>query len=265
VDYAIGPTPDFYADFRRVTRAARPDCWTFGEAIDPPDGQLAFEGGLDGTLDFMLLEALRATFGFGRWEARRFADFLDRHEAFFPRTFSRPSFLDNHDMNRFLWVARGDKRRLKLAALCQFALAGPPIIYYGTEAGLSQVRDIRQGGWALHEEARLPMVWGTAQDEALLSFYRALGKLRHDRPALRRGGRTTLLADGSTLAFRRGEGAEAVVAVLNTGTEAATVRLPGPERVMALATSDRVRAEAQGEQVVVRLPGLGGAMLVGSR
>ena len=27
VDYCIGPTPDFYADFRRVTRTSKPDSW----------------------------------------------------------------------------------------------------------------------------------------------------------------------------------------------------------------------------------------------
>jgi cyclomaltodextrinase / maltogenic alpha-amylase / neopullulanase len=40
VDYCIGPTPDFYGDFRRVTRTTKPDAWTFGEAVDPPDSQL---------------------------------------------------------------------------------------------------------------------------------------------------------------------------------------------------------------------------------
>jgi glycosidase len=263
VDYSIGPTPDFYADFRRVTRAARPDCWTFGEAIDTPDGQRAFEGGLDGTLDFMLLEAMRETFGFGRWTAQRFGDFLDRHEAYFPATFSRPSFLDNHDMNRFLWMAQGNRRRLKLAAMCQFALAGPPIIYYGTEAGLSQERDIRQGGWALHEEARLPMVWGAAQDDELLTFYRALGRLRREWAALRRGARTTLAAEANVLAFRRGEGSGAVVTALNTGDQSATLTLNGPEAHVALATSARCEVDAKGGEVRVRLPALGGVMLVG--
>jgi cyclomaltodextrinase / maltogenic alpha-amylase / neopullulanase len=261
VDYCIGPTPDFYADFRRVTRAAKPDCWTFGEAVDPPDRQIAFEGGMDGTLDFMLLEALRQTFGFGLWDGRRFADFLDRHEAYFPVSFSRPSFLDNHDMNRFLWLAQGDRRQLKLAALCQFALAGPPIIYYGTEVGLSQARDIRQGGWALHEEARLPMPWGKAQDSALLEFYSALCRVRREHPALRRGQRETLRADERTLAFRRGAGAESVVAVLNLAQAPAEFTLPITERVIALATSRDCHVRLEAEQVVVSLPPLGGLLL----
>ena len=71
VDYCIGPSPDFYADFHRVTRTTKPDSWTFGGAVNPPDSQLTFEGGMDDTLDFMLLGGLRATFAFGKWSAHK--------------------------------------------------------------------------------------------------------------------------------------------------------------------------------------------------
>ncbi|MDW8326548.1 MAG: alpha-amylase family glycosyl hydrolase [Anaerolineales bacterium] len=262
VDYCIGPTPDFYADFRRVTRAANPDCWTFGEAVDPPDSQLTFEGGLDGALDFLLLEALRQAFAYGTWDAARLAAFLDRHEAYYPPTFSRPSFLDNHDMNRFLWSARGDVRRLKLAALCQFTLAGPPIIYYGTEVGLSQKRDVRQGGRALHEEARLPMRWGADRDTDLLAFYRDLCAARHASSALRRGSRRTLLADGSLFAYRRADASDARVTVLNLGAAPAEATLAVAESAPILATDPacRVRAVADG-LIHVSLPPLAGVLL----
>lgn len=99
VDYAIGPAPDFWADFRRVTRQVKPDCWTFGEVVEPPNSQVRFAGSLDGCLDFNLMEAFRKSFAYGDWNAETFASFLTRHELFFPKGFSRPSFLDNHDMN----------------------------------------------------------------------------------------------------------------------------------------------------------------------
>jgi glycosidase len=261
VDYCIGPTPDFYGDFRRVTRATKPDCWTFGEAVDAPDVQITFEGGMDGALDFILLEGLRQTFAYGEWDARRFAEFLDRHEAYFPPTFSRPSFLDNHDMNRFLWSAKGDLRKLKLAALCQFTLAGPPVIYYGTEVGLSQERDVRQGGWAIHEETRLPMLWGGAQDADLLNFYRQLGRVRADEIALRRGTRQTLLADERVLAYRRTHEAQSVVAVLNPSAEAAEVTLPIEERNLLLATEAACRVNAEVAGVRISLLPLSGVLL----
>lgn len=261
VDYCIGPTPDFYADFRRVTRAAKPDCWTFGEAVDVPDVQLTFEGGMDGVLDFILLEGLRQTFAYGEWDARRLAEFIDRHEAYFPATFSRPSFLDNHDMNRFLWSAKGEVRRLKLAALCQFTLAGPPIIYYGTEVGLSQERDVRQNNWAIHEETRLPMLWGEAQDAALLRFYQTLGGVRASEAALRRGTRQTLFADERVLAYRRAHEAHSLVAVLNPSAELAEVNLPIAERNLILATEPTCAVHAEAEGVNVSLPPFSGVLL----
>ncbi len=262
LDYAIGPTPDFWADFRRVTRAARPDCWTFGEVVDPPDAQLAFFGGLDGTLDFILLEALRQTFAFGRWEARRFACFLERHEAYFPEAFSRPAFLDNHDMNRFLWACEGDVRRLKLAALCQFTLSGPPLIYYGTEVGLSQERDVRQGNLGFPHEARLPMLWDEAQDTELLAFYRALIALRRASFALRRGTRRTLLATEQALVYERRGAGETLVVALNVGTEALSVPVtPGARLRLTSGPGCAASPSSQKEQATLTLPPLTGAVL----
>jgi cyclomaltodextrinase / maltogenic alpha-amylase / neopullulanase len=197
VDYALGPDPDFWADFRAATKGA----WTFGEVVETPETQLSFAGLLDGTLDFGLLEGLRATFAHDAWSGARFAAFLDAHEAYFPPSFSRPSFLDNHDMNRFLWSAGGDHGRLRSAAVCQFTLAQPPVIYYGTEVGLSQDEDIRRGGFGGDKWARLPMLWGDDQDAGLFSFYRSLVELHRslgDTP------RTTLYAEPTRFAYTRG-------------------------------------------------------------
>jgi cyclomaltodextrinase / maltogenic alpha-amylase / neopullulanase len=259
VDHAIGPSPDFWADLRRVTRAAKPDCLTFGEVVDPPDLQLSFEGLLDGCLDFVLLEALRKALAFGRLDPVRFAGFLDRHEAYFPPAYLRPSFLDNHDMNRFLWAARGDVRRLKLAALCQFSLAGPPVIYQGTEVGLSQQRDVRLHG---PEEARLPVPWGEEQDADLLGFYTRLIEVRKNHPVFWRGERRLLHAGEDTLAFLRSENGSQAAAVLNLGGEERDLLLPpGPARV-AVATHPVCRAAANSGGVQVSLPPFSGVILV---
>ena len=261
VDYAIGPTPDFWAEFRRVTRTARPDCWTFGEVVDPPDSQLAFEGGMDGCLDFILLEGMRQAFAFSHWNAAHFAAFLDRHEAYFPSSFTRPSFLDNHDMNRFLWAAEGDVRRLKLAALCQFCLSGPPIIYYGTEAGLSQQRDVRQGGFGRPHESRLPMLWGAAQNTELLDYYRHLIALRQAHPALRRGVREPLYVDARSYVFARRLAGDEVSVALNLTDEPLEVRLPHALGQVLIATDDTCHVHMAGDVTILSLSPFGGMML----
>ena len=261
VDYCIGPTPDFYGDFRRVTRTTKPDSWTFGEAVDPPDSQLTFEGGMDGTLDFMLLEAMRKTFAFGKWTARQFAEFLDRHEAYFPATFSRPSFLDNHDMNRFLWVVHGDIRKLKLAALCQFTLAGPPILYYGTEVGLSQHDDVMQHGRAIHEETRLPMIWGEEQDRDLFAFYKDLIALRKNHAALRGGIRRTIFSNDQIMAYRRSTLEESLVIVLNISGQNANIEVDITESTLAFATGPDYEIRLEGGRKRLVLPAFGGVVL----
>lgn len=262
LDHASGPTPDFWADFRRATRSVRPDCWMFGEVVDPPDYQLSFEGLLDGCLDFNLLEGIRQTIAFGRWSAEQFASFLDRHEAYFPPTFSRPSFLDNHDMNRFLWAAEGNLDKLRLAAMCQFTLAGPPVIYYGTEVGLSQERDTRQGERGIPEESRLPMLWGDAQDLHLKEYYQALISLRKHWRCLRSGACCTTHPGDRFLVYQRTGQDGPLVIALNLGD--VSQRFPLPKGIYQPLLSSRENHQVQdGEQVkdAVELPGLTGVIL----
>lgn len=261
VDYAIGPAADFWAEFRMVTRQAKPDCWTFGEIVDPSDVQLTFAGQLDGALDFILLEGLRQSLAFGRWNGRKFGSFLQRHQAYFPEDFSRPSFLDNHDMNRFLWAAGNDQRRLKLAALVQFSLSGPPVIYYGTEAGLSQQRDVRQDGRGIPEEARLPMLWGDDQDASLLDFYRRLISAKKRFASLRRG--TIKFSDytDELLILERLFQNERILTVANLSDHIQSQPLEGGEWGIVVASNEEVKLVSRSNQTHLFLPPLSGVIV----
>ncbi len=260
VDYAIGPAPDFWADFRRVTRKAKPDCWTFGEIVDPSDVQMTFAGMLDGALDFILLEGLRQSMAFGRWNGYKLASFLERHQAYFPEDFSRPSFLDNHDMNRFLWAAGNDPRRLKAAAVLQFSLAGPPVIYYGTEVGLSQQRDVRQDGRGVPEESRLPMLWGEEQDQHLLRFYRQLIRIRKQFKALSRGTFRIFDCNENMVVIERQLKQEMIIVAINLSPDTQTYTLPG-QWASLIQTDGNGVLDVQSSFSTITLPGLSGVIL----
>ena len=135
-------------------------------------------------------ELLRGFFAFRSLSASAFEHGLAQHLAYFGADLVLPSFLDNHDMNRFLWLVGGDQRRLRLAALAQFTLPVPPILYYGTEVGLSQRAAVGR-----LEEARLPMLWEGEQDLELLAFFQKLIAFRHAHPELRRLPRQPVLLD----------------------------------------------------------------------
>ena len=151
-DYANGPSHAFWSVFRAATRNVSPESVTLGEVVDTPALQRSYAGRLDGCLDFLLMQAIRSAFAFGTLPPSGLDTFVRRHLAFAPTDFVLPSFLDNHDMNGFLWVVRGETRRLRLAALFQFTLPYPPIVYYGTEVGLSQDRDVRSADGSGHPE-----------------------------------------------------------------------------------------------------------------
>ena len=83
LDFAYGPSHDFWLDFRRVCRETKPDCWIFGEVIHSPELLRSYTGIFDGTLDFYLTRALRDTFAQGKMTLAEFEAFLASHEAFF--------------------------------------------------------------------------------------------------------------------------------------------------------------------------------------
>ena len=178
LDYAFGPEHDFWVDFRRVCVTAKPDVWTFGELVLPADIQASYADSLGGSLDFLLCQALRSTFATETWELSQFAGFLDSHYRYFPEGHSLPSFVDNHDMDRFFTVADEDLQRLKLALLILYVLPGPPVIYYGTEVPLSQNQLIHAGGALGFDEARLEMDWQREATFELKSYFRALADVR---------------------------------------------------------------------------------------
>jgi glycosidase len=172
LDYAQGLGIDFWPEFRAACRAVKPDCLMFGEIVLAPDGQRTLAGRLDGVLDFHVEDALRKTYGWKVMSEAQYERFVARHLAYFPADFLMPSFIDNHDMDRFLFISNGDVESLKQAAAAQMRLPGPPIIYYGTEVGLTQKLNKEEGAGL--EESRQPMLWGDAQNKDLLVYYRKL-------------------------------------------------------------------------------------------
>ena len=92
------------------------------------------------------------------------------------------------------------KARLRLATFLQFTLPGAPCIYYGDEAGMTGYRDP-------FNRAYYP--WGK-EDLALQGHYRALGRLKSQSQALRRGSVEVLDAQDGHFVFRRRHGKEVV-------------------------------------------------------
>jgi cyclomaltodextrinase / maltogenic alpha-amylase / neopullulanase len=253
LDYAAGPSHAFWSEFSAACRQVKPDCWLFGEVTLAGDALRTYTGRLDGCLDFALCRLLRQLCAGPEPSITltQFVNAVERSRLFFG-DFLLPSFLDNHDMNRFLWVAGDDPQRLRLAAGLMFALGGPPILYYGTEVGLSQPRP--KGPW--REEARHPMRWGEDQDPELFAFFKRWIAARRRHPALCQGALWTLWLDeaqGIWLGERRTE-ADRVLIAVNVSDEPRTVALPPGTYSLLAGTTVGAAIELPARQVDLLTP-----------
>ena len=225
LDYAPGPPHTFWAAFRQACKAVNPDAFLFGEVVSHSAVIASYIPHFDGCLDFLLADALRRTFALETSTLLEFEAFLAAHEAYFPQNFALPAFLDNHDMTRILYLAGEDKAKVKLAALVLFTLSQPPVIYNGTEVGVSQRNPLGR-----FEEARLPMPWGDEEDTALLAYFRRLGALRSQFPVLASGERQVvhLNVKNGTYAYLRTSADSKMLVALNTSRHPQTLDVSLP-------------------------------------
>ena len=162
-------------------------------------------------------------------------------------------------MTRILYLAGEDKAKVRLAALVLYTLSAPPVIYNGTEVGVSQRNPLGR-----FEEARLPMLWRDEQDKDLLTYFRRLGNMRKQFPVLASGRREVvhLNVQQGTYAYLRTVETNSVLIALNTSRRIQTIDVP----ISSFQTSaedllNGNRVTVSGNAVKVTLPAQSGAFI----
>ena len=259
LDYAPGPPHTFWADFRRACKAVNPDAFLFGEVVSHSEVIASYIPHFDGCLDFLLADALRRTFALETSTLLEFEAFLGAHEAYFSLGFSLPAFLDNHDMTRIFYLAGEDKAKVRLAALVLFTLSAPPVIYNGTEVGVSQRNPLGR-----FEEARLPMPWGDEADRELLAYFQRLGELRRQFSVISSGKRKVVHLDiqNGTYAYVQTSESSTVLIALNISRRSQTIDILMSSlqtSVKDLLNGNRVTVSE--DSVSISLPAQSGAFI----
>jgi glycosidase len=133
---------------------------------------------MPGMLNFPLYGALGDTFARGRPPAE-LADRISRMMRLHARPLRMPSFVDNHDVDRFL--AGGSDAGLRQALLSIMTLPGIPVIYYGTEQGFREQRAAMfaagfGSGGRDHYDTTAPLYRTLAELTALRRSHRVLSR-----------------------------------------------------------------------------------------
>ena len=234
--------PDsFVHGIHQAAREEKPDAVVIGEVWEDGSTKVAYGvrrkhilgGHCDGLMNYPLRAAILSYFQGGGGGA--FVESMETIRENYPpfAFYSAMNSLDTHDTPRILtllgaggeyrdqtkeWRAQfrlSSRQRsrgrelLKAASLLLFCFPGSPTVYYGDEAGMEGFEDPFN---------RQTFPWGH-EDQDLLNWYRALGRLRSRHPALRRGSIRYVLGKGSLLAFLRETGDERLLCAFNAGDE----------------------------------------------
>jgi glycosidase len=283
VDTAFYVPPEFFEDFLystdpefpgidRVARASgRERFHVFGEgfALDGPgedaamrkiDRYMRAEDGqprMPGMINFPLYGSLVDVYARGRPTA----DLAERIESMMrihAQPHLLPSFIDNHDVDRFL--AGGSEAGLRQALLAMLTLPGIPTLYYGTEQGFREPRAAMfaagyGSGGQDHFDTQAP----------LFRYLQAAIALRREHRVLSRGTPEILHrnpAGAGALAWRMSHETEQAIVVFNSSEQAALLDhldtgLPAGTRLQPLfaiaGTAPDLRVDTAG-QVHLALP-----------
>lgn len=245
IDTYAYPDPDFMAEWNRRMLEEFPELGIYGETwVHGPAVQAWFVGSptlhdfntrLPGVTDFQLYYAINEaiakepgwTEGVMRLYYTLAQDYLYENPG------RNVTFLDNHDLARFLTVVDGDMTKFKSGLALLLSLRGIPMLYYGTEVGLTGAgggfgeggRVDFPGGWPGDKTDLFTAAGRNGQAAEIHAFIKRLANFRKTSPALTEGELVQFVPrEGMYVYFRRG-GGQTVMVAFNGKSEAQSVDL----------------------------------------
>jgi glycosidase len=150
-----------------------------------------FETNLPSIMDFALCESLR-NFLNGKGKLMQVYDVIAQ-DFLYSDVDNIMTFIDNHDMTRGIYEAKGNTERLKTALTILFTTRGIPQLLYGNEidmvGGESHVklRADFPGGFHWHNRNAFTAEGRTARENDMFNYTQKLLQLRKEHPALTEG------------------------------------------------------------------------------
>ncbi len=202
IDHVIGPSHNFWKKFGHAIRQKHPEAILIGEAwaqglqrklirttgikrkwlrkafgISQEVIQLEYYHELDGVLDFVLNELVKNAVLNDQdlLDDREVTRMIRNHFRKVPPDYCMVTFLDNHDMDRFIRYCDGNVETLLRAFELLLSLHNPVVIYTGTENCLSNEVEVNLMEAHSDLQVRNPVDWKNINRDFVEGF-RALVK-----------------------------------------------------------------------------------------
>ncbi len=177
-----------------------------------------FDSNLPAVFDFALADAIR-DFLSGKSGFRKIYETIAKDFVYADPN-NLVTFIDNHDIDRALYVAKGDIDKVKIGLALIFTTRGIPQILYGTEIGMNggghhgKIRapfPLEFNGDTLHIEQNIT----AANGKELFGFVRKILNLRKEHPALRSGKLIHYPPGENLYIYKKIKNGEKILVILN--------------------------------------------------
>ena len=222
--------PDFWRQFRRAVMAANPNAIMIAECWHDSREWCTVGDMFDGTMHYVLSEAIWKFFADRRWSLAQFDAGINRAMMLYPQEVQNSmwNFLSSHDTARMLTRCGGRVKSMRAAAFFQMTHPGVPVIYYGDELGMRGGPD---------PDCRRSMTWDKVNGNAMLAYYKRLTHMRNASEVLREGTlKTWEVGEDGLYAYLRQTEKETVLCALNTTDQAIRRMVRVPEELAACKT-----------------------------
>ena len=204
----------FWQEFCTDIKRHKPDTFLFGEyGFSKPweerSVRYANDSGMS-ILDFGLCDGIRFALSGREPGGFHLVEQVLSYDHVYRRANELVTFIDNHDMPRFLSIV-ADARKLPLALVLLMTLRGVPCLFYGTEQGL---HDDTNGG---EDPYNRPMMERWDQGGELYRLLAQLAALRRRNRALTMGSHQQRYVSNDLYAYSRHYRDSAVLVAVNQG------------------------------------------------
>lgn len=192
---------------------AQHETFVFGEwysgatGNDPEMTGFANESGM-GLLEFRLANAVRGALGDLSMTMQQLYDVMAAREIDYKEINDQVTFVDNHDMSRFMTLANGNARALENAYVVMMTSSGIPTVYYGSEQYATGSNDPYNRG-------DMPSFSTNTTAYQIIS---RLAPLRKSNPAMAYGTTAERWVNSDVLVYERTFGNNVVVTAVNRNT-----------------------------------------------
>jgi glycosidase len=192
-----------------------------GYQNNSPVRKLEFESNLPSVTDFALADAIRLYLNGGKSIYQVYETLAQ--DIVYDNPDNLLVFMDNHDIERAMFLANGNVKKLKISLNLVLFTRGIPVIFYGTEIGIKggkshgELRKPFPGGFIRDDRNGFTEEGRTQQENEIYFYLSELLQLRKENPVLAKGKLRHIYSGEDVYVIIKSFGDEQIIIILNAG------------------------------------------------